>query len=97
MAQQSSRCLAERKDGGLSMNYPTRDTEWATSAKGNTWKRSNGIGLVVGKRKDGRWWARRGDDFVQGSFASKIQAMNAAEQGHDCEETPQREDDEFWG
>lgn len=97
MAQQSSRCLAERKDGGLSMNYPTRDTEWSTSAKGNTWKRSNGIGLVVGKRKDGRWWARRGDDFVKGSFASKIQAMNAAEQGHDGEDISQRDDDEFWG
>ena len=79
------------------MNYPTRDTEWATSAKGNTWKRINGIGLVVGKRKDGRWWARRGDEFVKGSFASKIQAMNAAELGHDGEDTPQREDDEFWG
>jgi hypothetical protein len=79
------------------MNYPTHDTEWATSSKGNTWKRINGIGLVVGKRKDGRWWARRGNEFVKGSFASKIQAMNAAEQGHDGEDTPQREDDEFWG
>jgi len=79
------------------MKYPTHDTEWATSSKGNTWRRINGIGLVVGKRKDGRWWARRGDEFVKGSFTSKIQAMNAAEQGHDGEDTPQREDDEFWG
>lgn len=79
------------------MNYPTHDTEWATSSKGNTWKRINDIGLVVGKRKDGKWWARRGDDFVKGSFASKIEAMNAAEQGHDGEDTFQREDDEFWG
>lgn len=79
------------------MNYPTHDTEWATSSKGNTWKRINAIGLVVGKRKDGKWWARRGDDFVKGSFNSKIEAMNAAEQGHDGEDTSQREDDEFWG
>ena len=79
------------------MNYPTHDTEWATSSKGNTWKRINGIGLVVGKRKDGRWWARRGDEFIKGSFTSKIQAMNAAEQGHDGEDTSQRDDDEFWG
>ncbi len=79
------------------MNYPTHDTEWATSSNGNTWKRINGIGLVVGKRKDGRWWARRGDDFVKGSFTSKIEAMNAAEQGHDGEDTSQRDDDEFWG
>ena len=79
------------------MNYPTRDTEWATSAKGNTWKRTNGIALIVGKKKDGMWWARRGDDFVKGSFSTKQEAMNAAEHGHDGEDTPQRDDDEFWG
>jgi hypothetical protein len=79
------------------MNYPARDTEWATSAKGNTWKRTNGIALIVGKRKDGRWWARRGDDFIKGSFSTKQEAMNAAEFGHYGEDTPQLDDDEFWG
>ena len=79
------------------MNYPTHDTEWATSAKGNTWKRINGIGLVVGKRKDGRWWARRGDDFVKGSFTSKIEAMNAAELGHEGEADSIFKDDDFEG
>jgi hypothetical protein len=78
------------------MNYPTRDTDWATSAKGNTWRRSNGVALIVGKRKDGRWWARCGDVFMKGSFASKNQAINAAEHGLDGEDTPVREDDEFW-
>jgi len=78
------------------MKYPTHDTEWATSAKGNTWKRINGIGLVVGKRKDGRWWARRGDDFVKGSFTSKIEAMNAAEQGYDGENITFDEHDSDW-
>jgi hypothetical protein len=79
------------------MNYPTRDTEWATSAKGNTWKRINGIALIVGKRKDGTWWARRGDDFIKGSFFTKQEAMSAAEHGHDGKDELQREDDEFWG
>jgi hypothetical protein len=79
------------------MNYPTRDTEWATSAKGNTWKRINGIGLVVGKRKDGWWWARRGDNFVKGSFTSKIEAMNAAELGHEGEADSIFKDDDFEG
>jgi hypothetical protein len=77
------------------MTYLTRDTEWATSAKGNAWKRTNGIALIVGKRKDGRWWARRGDDFIKGSFSTKQEAMNAAEHGHDGEDTSQLEDEEF--
>jgi hypothetical protein len=79
------------------MNYPTRDTEWATSSKGNTWKRINGIALIVGKRKDGKWWARCGDDFIKGSFFTKQEAMSAAEHGHDGKDELQREDDEFWG
>lgn len=79
------------------MNYPTRDTEWATSAKGNIWKRTNGVALVVGKKKDGRWWARRGEDFIKGSFSTKQEAKNAAELGHEGEDTPEREDNEWWG
>jgi hypothetical protein len=79
------------------MNYPTHDTEWTTSAKGNIWKRTNGIALIVGQRKDGRWWARRGNDFVKGSFSTKQEAKNAADFGHDGEDTPQRDDDESLG
>lgn len=79
------------------MNYPTHDTEWATSAKGNIWKRDNGITLIVGKRKDGRWWARRGDEFVKGSFESKIQAKLAAELGFEGDDRSDNEDDEWWG
>ena len=79
------------------MNYPTRDTEWATSAKGNTWKRTNGIPMIVGKRKDGRWWARRGDDFIKGSFSTKLEAMNAAEHGFDGKDASEREHEEWWG
>lgn len=79
------------------MNYPTHDTPWATSAKGNTWRRVNGVALIVGKRKDGRWWARRGDDFIKGSFSTKQEAMKAAEHGGDGEDMSEREDDEWWG
>jgi hypothetical protein len=35
------------------MNFPTHDTSWAISSKGNHWKRKDGIALVAGKRKDG--------------------------------------------
>ena len=63
------------------MNYPIHDTDWATSAKGNTWRRVDGVALIVGKRKDGRWWARRGDDFLPGDFPSMDAAKRACEQG----------------
>ena len=65
------------------MNYPTHDTDWSTSAKGNFWKRINGKVLVVGKRKDGKWWALRDGTFVPGSFDSKSKAMAAAESAGD--------------
>jgi len=61
------------------MNFPTHDTDWALSSKGNHWKRKDGIALVAGKRKDGRYWARRGDDFLYGSFASLEEAKSALE------------------
>lgn len=61
------------------MSYPSHDTEWATSAKGNFWKRIDGVVLIVGKSKHGKWWARRDDEFVPGSFDTKKEAMAAAE------------------
>jgi hypothetical protein len=61
------------------MTYPTRDTDWATSTKGNSWRRKDGIVLVAGKAKSGRYWARRGDDFVPGPFASLEEAKSALE------------------
>ncbi len=75
------------------MNYPTHDTNWAISAKGNTWRRLNGIPLIVGKRKDGKWWARRGDEFVTGSFETEEQAKNAAEFGRSIKDFPVAEDE----
>ena len=79
------------------MNYSTRYTEWATSAKGNTWRRINGVTLIVGQRKDGKWWARRGDEFVKGSFESKTLAKNAAEFGLEWDDRSDNEDDEWLG
>ena len=70
------------------MNYPTQDMGWATSAKGNFWKRSGGVALIVGRRKDGKWWARRGEAFVPGSFDSREEAMAAAESNGGRHETP---------
>ena len=77
------------------MNYPTHDTDWAISAKGNTWRRINGVALIVGKCKDGRWWARRGDDFLPSSFPSEESAKAAAE-GVGSGTTNQG-DDSDWG
>lgn len=74
------------------MNYPTHDTDWATSAKGNSWRRLGGLVLIVGPRKDGRWWARRGESFLKGSFTSKSSAMTAAELNVDGEEASSERD-----
>ena len=78
------------------MKYPTHDTEWATSSKGNTWRRINGVTLIVGQRKDGKWWARRGESFLSGSFSSKNSAMSAA-QSVGNENSSQVDDEDFWG
>lgn len=61
------------------MNYPTHDTQWALSQKGNWWRRENGVALIVGKRKDGQFWARRGDDFMEGSYGTIAEAQRGAE------------------
>ena len=61
------------------MSYRTHDTQWALSQKGNWWRRENGVALIVGKRKDGRFWARRGDDFMEGSYGTIAEAQRGAE------------------
>lgn len=62
------------------MSYATRDTNWSLSAKGNYWRRVNGVILIVGRRKSDRcYWARRGNEFIPGSFATREQAQRAAE------------------
>ncbi len=78
------------------MSYPSHDTEWATSAKGNFWKRINGVALIVGKSKHGKWWGRRGDEFVPGSFDTKKEAMAAAEAAAN-QPAPSDDPDQFGG
>ena len=78
------------------MSYSTRDTDWATSSKGNSWRRKNGIVLVAGKAKSGRYWARRGDDFVPGSFATLEEAKCAAETGHSSDEESNFDDEDWY-
>ena len=63
------------------MNYPTHDTQWALSQKGNWWRRENGVALIVGKRKDGRFWARRGEEFLPGSFLTVEEAKRCLDLG----------------
>ena len=69
------------------MTYPTHDTDWALSAKGNWWRRCRGLLLSAGTRKsDGRYWARRGNEFLKGSFGSLEAAKYAAQNGGDVED-----------
>jgi hypothetical protein len=77
------------------MSHSAHDTDWAISIKGNTWRRKDGVALIAGKRRDGRYWARRGDDFVPGSFATLEEEKRAAETGHAGDEESNL-DDEDW-
>jgi hypothetical protein len=62
------------------MDYPKHDTDWATSAKGNQWRRIGGGVLVVGSRRtDGKYWAMRDGEFLKDSYATEDLAKEAAE------------------
>lgn len=76
--------------------YPTHDTDWARSAKGRLWKRTNGIALIVGEKKNGRYWVRRGQDFLKGDFGSEQAAMHAAELGTDGDQIIFDDEDTHW-
>lgn len=58
---------------------PQHDTDWALSAKGNWWRRIDGVAMIVGKTKDGRIWARVGDNFLNGQHDSLSEAQAACE------------------
>jgi hypothetical protein len=61
-------------------DYPDHDTDWATSAKGNEWRRIEGKVLVIGyRRATGKYWAMCDGDFAEGSFSTEEQAKEAAE------------------
>ena len=78
------------------MTYPTHDTNLALSAKGNWRRRCDDLLLSAGTRKsDGRYWARRGDEFLKGSFGSLEAAKYAAENDGDGEDFC--DDEDTWG
>jgi hypothetical protein len=77
------------------MNYPTHDTDWAASSKGNCWRRKDGINLSAGKRKDGGYWARRDEDFLPGSFANIEEAKNALEDDS-VDDQDRYYNDDYW-
>ena len=45
------------------MNFP-KNTEWRLSAKGNYWRKLNGVMLVVGGSDEERFWIRIGESFL---------------------------------
>ena len=62
------------------MKYPTHDTSWEISAKGNHWRRLDGKVLVVGEYKDGdNYWAMRDGQFLKDKFQTLELAQQAAE------------------
>jgi hypothetical protein len=77
------------------MHYPTHDTDWAISSKGNYWKRKDGTALVAGQRKDCRYWARRGGDYLQGFFLSLEEAKSALEDDSSDEDVGWYDDDRY--
>ena len=62
------------------MTYPTHDTDWDMSAKGNYWRRVGGKILVVGLNKlAARYWVMVDRQFAKGSYTRVREAQKAAE------------------
>ena len=61
------------------MSYPTHDTDWALSAKGNWWRRINGKVLVVGRNEYGFYWVLADGTFLEEHFETQDEAQLAAE------------------
>ncbi len=79
------------------MKYPTYDTNWAISAKGNCWRRLDKKVLVVGQFKDNDYyWAMRDQEFLKGRFNSIEDAQYAAERGIDGDDYSTESDDGGW-
>jgi len=79
------------------MKYPTYDTNWAISAKGNCWRRLNKKVLVVGQFKGNDfYWAMRDGEFLKGRFDSIEGAQYAAERGIDGDDSSTESDDGGW-
>lgn len=75
--------------------YPTHDTDWKTSSKGNHWRRIDGIVLVVGQFKtNDDYWAMRDGKFLSGRFHSIGRAQYAAEHNLDGDDNSNSDADE---
>ena len=75
--------------------YPTHDTDWKTSSKGNHWRRIDGIVLVVGQFKtNDDYWAMRDGKFLSGRFHSIGHAQYAAEHKLDGDDSGNYDSDE---
>ena len=62
------------------MNHTSENINWAISAKGNHWRRIDGIVLVVGQfNTSDDYWAMRDGKFLSGHFNSIGNAQYAAE------------------
>ena len=63
------------------MNYPTHDTDWAESQLGNSWRRQDGIPLIVGKQRGAtHFWASSDHVFLKDVFKTLEEAMAAADE-----------------
>ncbi len=75
--------------------YPTHDTDWKSSSKGNHWRRQNGVVLVVGQFKtNSDYWAMRDGNFIKGRFFSIRDAQYAAEHNLEGDDPHNSGDDE---
>ena len=65
-----------------SSDYPEHDTDWDRSAKGNYWRRIDGIVIVVGESKYSAdcWWSMCDGDFADAAYSNMYRAMEAAEE-----------------
>lgn len=62
------------------MNFFEDNTMWAKSAKGNHWKKINGVVLIVGGSDSKKYWARVDDEFLPDRYESIEEAKNAAQE-----------------
>ena len=77
------------------MSHTSDNTRWTISAKGNHWRRQNGVVLVVGQFKtNSDYWAMRDGNFIKGRFYSIEDAQYAAEHNVEGDDSSQYHSDE---
>ena len=58
----------------------TLDTDWRESAKGNYWRKRNGLMLIVGGTDEKGYWARVDENFLKKKFESREEAQKVTEE-----------------